>query len=276
MIEQLFNKHDKRLNRLKTKFRSGLLDDIQWNERLIGIKGARGVGKTTAMLQHIKESFDGDRTCLYVSLDDVAYPYKSLIELAEAFEKTGGKHLFIDEIHKYANWSQELKNMYDSFPELSIVFTGSSILDLLKGNADLSRRAVIYRMQGLSFREFLQIETGKQFEIYTLKDILKNHEKYAAKIIGQIKPFQYFTNYLRYGYYPYYLENIENYSMKLSNTINQIIETDMPMIVKIDTQYINKLKRFLNVLSNNIPFKPNITALASNIGLSWQSVIRII
>jgi len=274
MIEQLFKKHIKILLNLKTSFRSNLHNHINWDERLTGIKGARGVGKTTLMLQHIKELYGTDRSCLYVNLDDIAHPFETLVELAEAFEKTGGKHLFIDEIHKYPNWLQELKNIYDGFSDLKVVFTGSSILNILKGKADLSRRAVVYHMQGLSFREFLQNETEINLESYTLTQIIANHEKYASKIIEKVKPFKYFDNYLRYGYYPYYLESVDNYSLKLSNTINLMIETDMPLLLNIDIQYINKLKRFLNLLSSNIPFKPNISNLAASIGMSWQSVIN--
>ncbi len=147
MINQLFTKHIKAINGLKTRFRSNFHDKIQWNERLVGIKGARGVGKTTFILQHIHETFGLSRDCLYVSLDDIAFPYENLVQLAEEFEKSGGKYLFLDEIHKYVNWSQELKNIYDSFLDLHVVFTGSSILDILKGKADLSRRAVVYRMK---------------------------------------------------------------------------------------------------------------------------------
>lgn len=276
MINQLFVKHTKTLNNLKTTFRNSLIDQVDWNERLTGIKGARGVGKTTLILQHIKEFYGNNHSCLYINLDDVAFPYESLVQLAEEFEKTGGTHLFIDEIHKYANWSQELKNIYDSYPNLHVVFTGSSILDILKGKADLSRRAVVYRMQGLSFREFLQIETGIQFTSYSLEQIIENHEQYAIQILNKVKPYQYFNHYLRYGYYPYYLESVDNYSLKLSNTINLMMETDMPLLLNIDIQYINKLKRFLNLLSSNIPFKPNVSNLAASIGMSWQSVINYI
>ena len=274
MINQLFTKHIKAINGLKTRFRSNFHDKIQWNERLVGIKGARGVGKTTFILQHIHETFGLSRDCLYVSLDDIAFPYKNLVQLAEEFEKSGGKYLFLDEIHKYVNWSQELKNIYDSFPDLHVVFTGSSILDILKGKADLSRRAVVYRMQGLSFREFLQIETEKPFQQFTLDELLQNHEQLALEINQKVKPFQYFDKYLRYGYYPYYLENIENYTFKLSNTISLMIETDLPLLSNVDIQYLGKIKKFLNLLSSNIPFKPNVTNLAAGIGISWQSVIN--
>lgn len=274
MINQLFAKHIKAVSGLKTLFHSNLHSQIQWNERLIGIKGARGVGKTTLILQHINEAFGFDRTCLYVNLDDIAFPYNNLVQLAEEFEKTGGKYLFLDEIHKYANWSQELKNIYDNLPGLQVVFTGSSILDILKGKADLSRRAVVYRMQGLSFREFLQIETGKKFESYSLEQLLENHEQFCIEINQKVKPFQYFEKYLRYGFYPYYLEGIENYTFKLSNTISLMIETDLHILLNVDIQYIGKLKKFLNLLSSNIPFKPNVTNLAAAIGISWQSVIH--
>jgi uncharacterized protein len=274
MLDQLYTKHQKALVGLKTRFRSNLHDRIQWNERLIGIKGSRGVGKTTLILQHIKAVYGFDRSCLYVNLDDIAFSYDNLVQLAEEFEKTGGKSLFFDEIHKYANWSQELKNIYDNFPDLHVVFTGSSILDILKGNADLSRRAVVYRMQGLSFREFLQIETGQQFNSFSLEQVLENHEQFCQEINSKIKPFQYFEQYLRYGYYPYYLENIENYTYKLSNTLSLIIETDLPLLLNVDMLYIGKLKKFLNLLSSNIPFKPNVSNLAAGIGISWQSVIN--
>jgi predicted AAA+ superfamily ATPase len=232
------------------------------------------VGKTTLMLQHIQEVFGTDRTCLYINLDDIAFPYENLVQLAEDFEKSGGRYLFLDEIHKYANWSQELKNIYDNLPDLQVVFTGSSILDILRGKADLSRRAVVYRMQGLSFREFLQIETGQAFDCYTLDQLVENHEKYAREINSKVKPFRYLESYLRYGYYPYYLESTENYNYKLSNTLSLMIETELPLLLNVDMQYIGKLKKFLNVLSGSIPFKPNVSNLAAGIGISWQSVIN--
>jgi uncharacterized protein len=274
MIEQLYTKHIKALSGLKTVFKSHLHNDILWKERLIGIKGARGVGKTTLILQHIKDNYGNDPKCLYVNLDDIAFPYDNLLQLVEEFEKTGGKYLFLDEIHKYANWSRELKNIYDSFPDIKVVFTGSSILDILKGKADLSRRVVIYHMQGLSFREFLNIQTGIYFESYSLEEILKNHEQYSQEITLKIKPFQYFKEYLKYGYYPYFLENIENYHLKLSNTISLMIEVDLPLMFNVDIQHVSKLKRFVNILSHDIPYKPNITNLAAAIGVSWKSVIN--
>jgi len=274
MLDQLYTKQRRAVNGLKTVFRSSMHDRITWKERLIGIKGARGVGKTTLILQRIKEVYGSDRSCLYVNLDDIAFPFENLVSLAEEFEMNGGRYLFIDEIHKYASWSQELKNIYDTLPGLHVVFTGSSILDILKGKADLSRRAMVYNMQGLSFREFLQIQTGKSFEAYDLSQVLENHEEYAREINSKVKPFKYFNDYIRYGYYPYYIESIDNYLFKLSNTLSLIIETDLPLLLNVDIQYIGKLKKFLNLLSSNIPFKPNVSNLAAAIGISWQSVIN--
>lgn len=274
MINQLFGKQEKLLRGLRSEYKSSLHDKIIWDEQMIGIRGARGVGKTTLLLQQLLNIKKDEYECLYVNLDDIAFPYDHLTDLAEEFDRIGGRYLLLDEIHKYENWSQELKNIYDNYPRMKVVFTGSSILDILKGKADLSRRAVVYNMNGLSFREFLQIRTGRKFDSYKLDDLLGNHEKYASDINAIIKPFQYFDSYLKFGYYPYFLQNVENYHLKLSNTISLTIETELPLLYNIDNQYIGKLKKFLKLLSSNIPFKPNISNLASAIGISWQSVIH--
>jgi len=273
-MEKLFAKHIRALATLNASFKNSLISKIPWDQRLIGITGARGVGKTTMLLQYISDNYQFNPHCLYLSLDDISFPYSTLVELADEFVKQGGKHLFIDEIHKYPNWSQELKNIYDSYPDLQVIFTGSSILDIYKEKADLSRRALIFNMQGLSFREFIQIETGLKLSTYTLPEILQNHYEIAISILQQIKPFQYFNDYLRFGYYPYYLQSKEYYGMRLSNTINQIIEVDMPLLLNIDMQYISKIKRFINILANHIPIKPNISSIGAALGVSWQSVIH--
>ncbi len=272
-MEKLVLKQRRLLSNLKPSFSRGLVEDIAWDERLIGIQGARGVGKTTLMLQHIKEKYGNSRECLYVSMDDVSFPYNSLVDLAEDFYNRGGKKLFVDEIHKYPNWSQELKNIYDSYQDLQIVFTGSSILHIHGGKADLSRRAVVYKMQGLSFREFIQIETGLKFPKYKLEEIFKDHEEIALMISKKVKPLAYFQNYLKFGYYPYYLQGKSTYPVKLSATIGLTIESDIPYLLNMDMKYINKLKRFLYVLSTNVPFKPNITQLAQSLGMSRQTIL---
>ncbi len=273
-MEKLYLRHKGLLNALKTKYESSIINDIPWDDQLVGITGARGVGKTTMILQYIKKTYGYDKKALYLSLDDIAFSYDNLVDLAEDFLKIGGEQLFIDEIHKHSNWAQEIKNIYDFYPDLKVVFTGSSILDIHKGQADLSRRALIFNMNGLSFREFLQIESKQQFAVYSLNEIIKNHEKISFEISKKIKVFQYFKDYLHHGYYPYYLKDKKHYHIRLSSTLNQIVETDLPLLSNINPQYIPKIKRLINILANEIPVSPNISALASAISVSWQSVIH--
>jgi predicted AAA+ superfamily ATPase len=273
-MESLFATHRRIISGFKPVFRRNFIDSIIWDEQLIGIKGARGVGKTSLLLQYIKEKYGSSQDCLYVSLDDATFPYNSIIELAENFSNVGGKCLVLDEIHKYTNWAQELKNIYDRLPELKVVFTGSSVLHIHTGKADLSRRAVVYNMHGLSFREFLEIETKQKFEKYSLVQILENHEDIATSIVKVIKPLAYFKNYFQYGYYPYYLQNKLTYPMKLSATISLTLEIDLPYLLNVDVRYINKLKRLLYILSTNAPFKPNILKLAESLDMSRQTVVQ--
>jgi uncharacterized protein len=274
MLDLLYTKHFRMLDGLKASFIRDFHQEVGWSERMAGITGARGVGKTTLILQHIQQNKSDTGKQLYVSLDDIAFPFMNLVSLAEAFEQQGGRILYIDEIHKYANWSQELKNIYDQFPGLQLVFTGSSMLDIAKGNADLSRRAVMHRMQGLSFREFLSIETGISLEAYELQDILRSHQEISREIVNKVKPFVWFEQYLTHGYYPYYLQNRESYLQKLGNTIALTVESDLVKVNNLSAPYTDKIKRFLNLLSQQIPYKPNITKLAAAIGISWQLVIQ--
>jgi len=275
-MESLITKHRQILANLQVSFRRPFIDQIHWKERMIGIKGARGVGKTTLCLQYIVEKYGINNECLYVSMDNVFFPFANLIEMAEKFWQRGGKHLFIDEIHKYPNWISELKNIYDSFPGLQVIFTGSSVLQIDNSVADLSRRVIIQTLYGLSFREYLEIETGKKFQKYTLNEILHSHEEIAFKIISEIKPLKYFAEYLQNGYYPYYLQNKDTYSIKLSQMINQIIETDLPLLTRIEPEQINKLKRLLFLLSRSVPFKPNMTKIGEIMQLSRQTVSNYI
>lgn len=272
-MEAVYLRHQELLRKLNSFFERPLENEIEWEEQLIGIKGARGVGKTTFLLQYIKAKFGFDKSALYVSMDDIRFTQKNLVELAEEFLNRGGKHLFIDEIHKYPNWSQELKNIYDSYPELKVVFTGSSILHIHGGSADLSRRAVVYYMKGLSFREYLQIETKEKFNKITLNELLANHEEIVREITTRIKPLAYFDDYLRYGYYPYYLQSKKTYHNKLAGTINLILEIDLPYLMNVDLKYVYKLKKLLYILATQVPFAPNITNLAGSLEISRQSVL---
>ncbi len=272
-MESLYATYRKLAGNLKPSFRRNFLDEISWDEQLIGIKGARGVGKTMLLLQHAREKYGNDKACLYVSMDDATFPFNNILELAESFSNTGGQCLVLDEIHKYPNWSQELKNIYDRFPDLHVIFTGSSVLHIHGGKADLSRRAVIYNMHGFTFREFLEIETKQKFEILTLQQVLETHEKLAVSICNLVKPLAYFRDYLRFGYYPYYLQNRNTYPIKLSSTISLMLETDLPYLLGVDVKYVSKLKRLLYILSSNVPFKPNISKLAESLDMSRQTVV---
>ena len=234
-MKQLFATFYQLRERVSLDFVRYLYHEIRWNNRLIAITGARGTGKTTLMLQYIKEHYPGyDNDTLYVSLDNIWFTTHSLFELADEFQKMGGKALFLDEVHKYPSWSREIKNIYDSFPDIKIVFTGSSLLEIHKGEADLSRRAVTYHLHGLSFREFLQFEYGYKMEALPLSDILAKHIELAMNVSKQLKPLVAFNEYLTYGYFPFYKEDKILYHERLLATLNTILDVDLPSTEKID------------------------------------------
>ena len=270
-IEALIELHQETLNNVDISFVRKL--DVDWNDRLIGLTGARGVGKTTFLLNHIKENLQSSEKVLYVSLDDLYFSQNTLLSLAEIWVKSGGTYLFLDEIHKYSNWSQELKNIYDRYKQLKVVFTGSSVLDINTGNADLSRRAVIYKMEGLSFREFLNIESGSNFKVRTLEEILNNHQEISQEVLAEVRPLAFFSDYLKYGYYPYYLENKATYHRKLLGTINLMIEIDLPYLRNVEVKYIHKLKKLLYIIANAVPFQPNVSKLAADMEISRNTVM---
>ncbi|MDR0969069.1 MAG: AAA family ATPase [Lentimicrobiaceae bacterium] len=231
---------------------------------MIGIVGARGVGKTTLMLQHIKQNLD-ERKAVYVNADDTYFSENSLLDFADSFAKTGGKYLFIDEIHKYPQWSKELKLIYDYLPDLQVVFSGSSILDIYKGSDDLSRRALSYFMPGMSFREYLNMSQNLTIAPYSLADILANKVETDVKY-----PLQLFKNYLECGYYPFYAD--EEFSVRLQNVINQTLENDIPMFVNMNAATSRKLKQLLYIVAQNVPFKPNFNGLAAAMDINRNQV----
>ncbi len=248
------------------------IDTVDWSNRFVGIKGSRGVGKTTLLLQYIKQNYKADNTVLYASLDSFYFTENRLYELADDFYKKGGKLLAIDEVHRYTNWATELKNIYDDMPDLKVVFTGSSLLHLNKAKADLSRRVVMYEMPGLSFREFLEFETKKEFPIYKLDDIIDNHIMLAMEIMKDLKPLAYFENYLNYGYYPFYLENKKSFHQKLNEILLTVLEVDIPQFELIQTSGIIYLKKLLKIISRSVPFKPNMSSLSSRTGISLNTM----
>ncbi len=264
----------RKIENVKLDFKRYLFTQINWKRRLIGIKGARGTGKTTLLLQHIKENFGISDEVLYVSLDNIYFTEHKLIDLADNFVKTGGKYLFLDEVHKYPQWSREIKNIYDDFPGLNVVFTGSSVLEIDKSEADLSRRAVIYNLPVLSLREFIEIKYGIKLEVYSLTDILENHLEIATLIVERIKPIKEFNSYNLNGAYPFFIETGPDYSDHLERIINLILETDLPAFTPIDFHSIVKLKQLLLVMSESVPFQPNISKLSNKIGITRDTVIK--
>ena len=265
-MEELFNRYQRISQKIQTDFVRSFMQEVNWNARLIGIKGARGVGKTTLLLQYLKINFTDNRALtLYVSLDSFAFRGKTLLGLADEFVRNGGKHLFLDEVHKYPNWAQELKNIYDDYSELQIVFTGSSLLEILNSRADLSRRVMIYHMQGLSFREFIMLETGIYFAPLTLESILKDHLHLAGLINAKIKVFPHFEKYLKQGYYPFYREELDLYEHRVEEVINMMLEIELPLLRGMDIGLVPKIKQLLVIISESVPFVPNIVNLSQKI-----------
>lgn len=274
-MEVLFEKFRQKLGFTTTNFTRGLMDEINWDARLIGIKGARGVGKTTLMLQYIKLNLARELDfTLYASLDNIWFSENKLIDLVDAFVKRGGKYLFLDEVHKYPNWSRTLKNLYDDYPQLKIVFTGSSLLEIVNARADLSRRAIVYTMQGLSFREYLNLELDTKFERIELSDVLSKHTSLAGEIVSHVKPLQYFHSYLQNGYYPFYRDQPDLYFSRLEEVINMMMEIELPMLRGFDQAYVPKLKQLLYVIATSVPFIPNINKISERIGLNRVTLLH--
>ena len=273
-MEALIELFQKKLMRTNISFIRSIMKQINWNARLIGIKGARGIGKTTLLLQYIKLHLS-DRLdeVLYVSLDSIWFNANSLVDLVKDFEEKGGKYIFLDEVHKYSGWAQELKNIYDDYPELKIVFTGSSLLEILNARADLSRRAIVYTMQGYSFREYLAVESGIQFEQISLPDLLDHHTDKAREINELIKPFQYFEGYIQQGYYPYYKEESDLYFMRLGEVVNMMLEIELPLLRQIEVAYVAKIKQLLATIAKAVPFVPNVSKLSERIGINRSTLL---
>ena len=266
-MKELYQAFEEHLRKTTLDFKRYLYSTINWNSRMFGIVGPRGVGKTTLILQHIKENHSTTDT-LYVSADDLYFASHSLLETAENFHKDGGKFLFIDEIHKYPEWSKTLKNLYDNYPDLKVVFTGSSVLDILKGNADLSRRALLLHLQGLSFREYLRFFHKITVPVLPLGDILSHKNNDLKPVIGY--PIKFFKEYLQKGYYPF--GNDENFSARLKQIIIQTMESDIPLYANMNVSTGRKLLKLLAIIAGSVPFKPNFSRLSGLIEVSKNNI----
>ncbi|MDR0795860.1 MAG: AAA family ATPase [Tannerella sp.] len=272
-MESLVNTYRNRLEQINNDFVRYLMPQINWNNRLFAVVGARGTGKTTLLLQYIKQNLDASKA-FYMSLDDLYFTTNRLVDVVRRLWQEGITHLFIDEIHKYPyeTWAQELKNIYDSYPEIKVVFSGSSILNIYKGNADLSRRAISYELFGMSFREFLEFECIKKIEPVKLDEIVKNHISIASEIIRGIKILPLFRKYLQFGFFPYYKEDLQNYHLRLLNTVSAVLETDLPAVENIAFVSVQKLKRLLAIIAAMTPFTPNMTDLGRQVELQRSNL----
>ena len=274
-MEAFYRTHNYLVEHTNAPVRRDLMDEINWNDRLIGIKGTRGVGKTTFLLQYAKEKFGTDRSCLFINMNNFYFCGHSMVDFAYEFQKNGGKVLLIDQVFKYPDWSRELRMCYDRFPNLKIVFTGSSVMRLKEENLELSGIVKSYNLRGFSFREFLNLQTGNQFHPYSLEDILKNHEQIVKEILPKVKPLEYFQDYMHHGFYPFFLEK-RNFSENLLKTMNMMVEVDILLIKQIELKYLSKIKKLLYLLAVDGPVAPNVSQLASDIQTSRATVMNYI
>ncbi|MDA3866973.1 MAG: AAA family ATPase [Salinivirgaceae bacterium] len=275
-METLRKKYIRLLNATDTTFKRYLFNELDWNSRLVILKGQRGVGKSTLILQHIKESFTNYGETLYVTLDDIYFAKNSLSTFVEEFTQLGGRYLFIDEVHRYKNWSVELKNIYDFYPELKIVATGSSALEINKAKADLSRRASVYHLHELSVREYHNLMFGTTLPVLSLTDVLEKHEQVAMEINRQIKPVKVFREYMEQGAYPFVREKDALFYAKLKDVVNIIIENDLPAVENISYETTYKLKKLLMIITDSVPFTINVAELSRKLNTSRDMLLRYI
>lgn len=273
-METLFKKHQILISQVSMDIIRETINTISWEKQLVGIRGSRGVGKTTLMRQYIKKNYGiKPGEALYCVLDSLYFSNHSLLQLAETFHLRGGKHLFLDEVHKYPTWSKEIKEIIDLYPDMKITFTGSSLLQILNADADLSRRVLSYDMTGLSFREFLHFYKGIQFPVKSLNEILSDADNICMEINQLCRPQQLFEQYLRVGYYPFYDGNEMEYYSRIENVINFIIEQEMTQFCGVDFYNTRKIKALLFFLAENVPYEVNIAKLSTYLELNKQTVL---
>ena len=275
-MESFFRTHKSLVEHTKAPVRRTLMDEIDWNDRLIGIKGTRGVGKTTFLLQYAQENFEStDRRCLYINMNNFYFQGCGIDDFAKQFVEQGGKVLLIDQVFKQPNWSEELRRCHDRFPELKVIFTGSSVMRLKEENPELNGIVKSYNLRGFSFREFLNLKTNNQFTPYTLDEILTNHEHIIKQILPKASPAKYFMDYIHHGFYPFFLEN-RNFSENLLKTMNMMTEVDILLIKQIELKYLTKIKKLFYLLATEGQCAPNISNLAHEIHTSRATVMNYI
>ena len=274
-MEKLFERHDAYISTISMDYVRDMMQRINWDARLIVIRGPKGVGKSTLMKQYIKSHFDADdRHVLYCSADTNYFSTNTLVDVADTFVKRGGKWLFIDEVHKYTGWSREVKEIYDLHPDLHIILSGSSLIQLNDGQADLSRRIVIYDMPGLSLREYIRLDQGLDIEPTTLDQLLASPNQYCRKVMSLCRPLEHFANYRQFGYYPFFLEGKQEYYDKVENVVNYIVDVELPKHRGIDVGNTRKIKALLQVISQMTPYEVDIAKLSKATGIMRTTVLK--
>jgi uncharacterized protein len=272
-MNELYQYQEEILEKVSDQFFRSLYHELNWDSRFLGITGLRGVGKTTMLLQYLKFDAPDRNHTLYVTADHPWFYDGSLLELSQKFSKYGGTHLLIDEIHRYPDWSRELKNMYDGLPDLQVIFTASSVLNLLKGESDLSRRALTKELTGLSFREYLELRYGHTFPAISLDQLLKNPAEKAERVLPKLKPLPAFNEYLQTGYFPFSLsQQKETFRQLLNQVINTVMEVDLQLVEDYSASNTIKMKKLLGVIAESVPFEPNISKIAGRLELGRDTV----
>jgi len=275
-MDSLYKTHQYLVEHLNLPIRRKLMDEINWNDRLIGIKGSRGVGKTSFLVQYAKEHFKpDDKQILYINLNNFYFTVKAVREFANEFRMKGGKTLLLDQVFKYPAWAEDLGYCYDNYPDLQIIFTGSSVLRLKNENYPLAHKVVSYNLRGFSFREYLELKTGYSFNVYSLDDIIRYHTDISDVVCSKVKPLAYLSGYMHHGFYPFFLER-RNFSENLLKTMNMMLEVDVLSINQIEQSYLPKIRKLFYLLSLSAPESPNISQLSHEIQTSRATVMNYI
>ena len=275
-IQPLYDSYHRKIAKIDLRFKRYLYSQINWKARIISIKGARGVGKTTLLLQHITENYEEIDQTLYTSLDNLWFATHSLMDLVDWADRHGISRLYLDEVHRYEGWFQALKNIYDDYPDMSIVYTSSSLLVLDNATVDMSRRQTSYILYGLSFREYLELEGIFNTEAIPLNDILMHHVRKALDIVGSIKVTPLFEAYLSHGYYPFYRESMEDFPSRLRETVTVVIDSDLPSVENITYETLQKVKKLLMIISEHVPFEPNMSELWRQLSTDNESGLKML
>lgn len=275
-IQPLYDSYHRKIAKVDLRFKRYLYSQINWKARIISIKGARGTGKTTMLLQHIMENYEDIDQTLYASLDNLWFATHSLMELVDWADRHGISRLYLDEVHRYELWSQSLKNIYDDYPDMSIVYTSSSLLVLDNATVDMSRRQTPYTLYGLSFREYLELEGIFKTEAISLDDVLMHHVKKAMNIVGRIKVAPLFEAYLAHGYYPFYRESLEDFPSRLRETVTVVIDSDLPAVENVTYETLQKTKKLLMIISEHVPFEPTMSELWRQLSTDNESGLKML